>query len=93
MNAWKTSQIESLESATNWGMHWDLDDLNLVANSMDETVALVAEVLERTVYAISTIRGLIRAGYTPAQIKTSPVVKVERVCKVCNMVAPLAGCC
>ena len=93
MNAWKTSQIESLESATNWGLSWDIEDLNLVANSMEESVALVAEILERTVYSISTIRGLIRSGYTPVQIKSGPAFKVERICKVCNLVAPLSGCC
>lgn len=94
MNAWTLSQTESLESATRWGLNWTMDEIELVETTMDEPVFLLATILERSVYSVSTMRGLIRDGYSLSTVNrnNSRHKKIEIVCQSCNLVAPATGC-
>ena len=95
MNAWHLAQIESPKSATRWGKGWTTAELELVETTMDEKVSTVASVLERSLYAVSTMRGLVRDGHSISQLvndKTRQVVLVEKVCQNCHLIEPLTGC-
>lgn len=60
--AWKIAQQVSLKGADNWGKGWTSEELELVVGCLDLPVAEVADALGRTVYAVSTVRGLLEAG-------------------------------
>jgi hypothetical protein len=59
---WKQQQERSLETAANWGKGWTSEELELVVTFGEEPVVEVARALGRTVYAVSTVRGLLEAG-------------------------------
>lgn len=95
MNAWTIAQNESLLTAENKGKHWTTWELELVSETMSAKTAEVADLLERTVYAVSTMRGLIRDGYTVSQLIDGPRAEIvrEKICPACNLVQPATGCC
>ena len=95
MNAWTLSQTESLESATRWGLNWTMNEIELVETTMDEKVSTVASVLERSLYAVSTMRGLVRDGHSISQLafdRTRKVIVSEKICQKCHLIEPLTGC-
>lgn len=63
MNAWSLAQVESLKTASNWGKPWLVSEVELIESTMHERAQDVAYVLERSVFAVSTMRGLVREGY------------------------------
>ena len=55
-------QTASQAKASNKFETWTTAELDLIADTMADDAALVAEVLGRTLYAITTMRKLVRAG-------------------------------
>lgn len=52
----------SLLDATAWGLPWEGEDVDLVAETMDIDVAEVAETLNRTVFGVEAVRQALREG-------------------------------
>ena len=76
MDSWKLAQEKSLLTASKLGEGWTLADLNLVAEWKDEPVAVVAELLHRSVYSITAIRQAIEAGTAGSQ-RNQPAKREE----------------
>lgn len=94
MNAWKLAQLETLRTADNWGKEWTLSELDLVATTMDEPVRDVADVLERSLYAVSTVRGKLLSGWQQTNGRSRKRLAEVKVCATCwTQVTPAGTCC